>query len=703
MARLAITEVIDGLAKGMPIDSAILHAKSAMLKWLNETPEGALYSKRVDWWKDMKEEWVENVLVMVSEYTGQFNPALMEGALSGKITREMLDRVDIASRPQTIHHEIIAQTTGVSGITKFLNDTFAEAFDLLGRLPTDTLSRQPLFRHVYANEMKARYDNMVAQGVEVTERMYQRMSHTSRQVALNDVKTYLYDLAETSRFGNLMRWFMPFYPAWQEVISVWSKLAVADPSIIGRALLLWKAPNRAGLVTTDEDGNEFITLRMSDALADRLKLPESGWARYIATGGVRFGKTSFNLVLNNPLPGSGPVIQIPVNEAVKNKPELEEALKWVLPYGVNTNSLRVAMSPIVGRIDSFLSSHDSDRQYISAFGNAITWLDFQYRAGYRTDPPTYAEARDIADKIFLLRVIGNIGMPAQPIFDSPLKPYYDVWTELNQQYEPDQAEEIFLNQYGPEFFAVTMGRTVSATGIPPTVEAQIARRPVESLIEKYPEYGRLIIGEDSSVGEFSSAAYAWQLTHPIGDSLDPEMERQFRPFLLDPDTGRLEQVDVSLGWIEYIKFLDLLEVERKRRNLPSLRVKEAEDLAELKTRFTENLANTYPAWWRAFNERNELKWQQRIDAFRDLSQNYYTQERSDWDGIRDYLTGRDMILSELNRRKQMGGSASITAQSNSDVRLLWEAMIADILADNIDFVPVYYRYLEGDPLEMRNA
>lgn len=701
LGRYILTDMVDGLGRGMTLEQAVLRAKDRAVRWLDESIDGKEYAKRMSQWKD-HEDWVENVLVMIHDYTGQFNVGLMEGTLAGKVSREMLDRVDVALRPATVHHEIIAQTLGSSGIIKFMQDTFAEAFDLLGRLPTDTLSRQPLFRHIYANEMKSRYDMMVAQGVEVTERMYQRMSHTSRQIALREVKTYLYDLAETSRFGNLMRWFMPFYPAWQEVIGVWSKLVVADPSIMGRALLLWNAPNKAGLITTDDDGNQFITLRMSEALADKIGLPESGWARYVATGGIRFGKTSFNLVLNSPLPGSGPVIQVPVNEAVKQKPELEESLRWILPFGVNPNSLNVAMSPIVNRIQSQLTGHSSDRQYISAFGNAISWLDFQYRAGHRTDPPTYLEAKNIADKIFLMRVIGNISFPAQPIFDSPLKPYFDVWSDLQASYGADMAEEMFLNEYGPEFFAVTLGRTVSQTGIPPTVEAQVARRPLEHLIQEYPEYGRLIIGEDASVGEFSSAAYAWQLTHNISEpgQINSEMEREYRNFLLDPDTGRLEAVDVSLGWIAYLKFLDLLEVERKNRGLPSLKVKEAEDLAELKRRYTEDLAAQYPAWERSMNQRNDLKWRDRIRAFRSLSRSDLLQERPDWDGIRDYLNARDIILSELNRRKQIGGSGTLSATSNSDIAELWEALVTEILDDNIYFVPVYYRYLEGDSLEI---
>ena len=677
-------------------------AKSAARKWLN-TSEGVEYQSRLPWRSNKIDKWLDDVDEMTRSYTSDYDPGLTRAALDGKVTRSVLESVDEARRPPSVHAEIVEQTLGRSVVMHSVKEFTSTAFDTLGRLPTDTLSRQPFFRQRYADEMTRLSRMVTKQGGELTEDVIQRMNQQARAFALHEVKKWLYDLSETSRFGQMMRWFVPFYPAWQEVLEVWSGLIIRDPSIIGRGMLIWNAPNKLGIVEEDEDGNQFISLRLSEKVTEGMGL--EGWAKYISEGGVRFGKNSFNMVTNNPFPSAGPVIQMPVNEVVKNRPDLEEALKFILPYGVKANSLEVMLSPIVKRAGALINSPEGDASYQRDFTQALIWLDWRFRTGESSVPPSYDEAHDIAKKVFALRLFANLTSPAQPIFDSPLKPYMDIYRQMIEEYGPEEADEMFLGQYGAEFFAVTMSRTVSKTGIPPTVEGQAARQRYDSLISRYPDYGRFIIGEDAAIGEFSTAAFAWQLSNsPTADpKFHGESDRDYRNFDLDPDTGMITEVDRRLGWQEYIQAMDLIDLERRGRGLTSLRVKEAEDLNALKQTLTNKIAEEYPEWWRDFNARDDLKWPDRIKAMRDISTAVLrTEDRPDMEGVQDYLEARSLILEELNHRKQMGNSGSLDAKSNIDLMGLWEVLVARILEENIHFLPIYYRYLEGDTVELNS-
>jgi len=246
--------------------------------------------------------------------------------------------------------------------------------------------------------------------------------------------------------------------------------------------------------------------------------------------------------------------------------------------------------------------------------------------------------------------------------------------------------------------AVTLSRTVSATGIPASQESFDARAAYEDLITAHPEYGRLIVG-DEAVGEFSSAAFAWQLNNPVDpNSPKGDKEREYRRLDIDPRTGGIEEVDARLGWREYVNMMDLIEIERKSRNLPNLNVKDAEDLANFKRAVIEGISEKYPVWWEDFNTRDGLKWNKRISAMKDIANSPLMEDRPDIQGLKEYLDMRAVIIRELNNRKQIGGSSTLSASANTDLSNFWDTVISSILEENVAFAPLYFRYLEGEPL-----
>jgi hypothetical protein len=702
MAERFLEMLEDSMAAGggRPLDKDLITSGREVLEEFIETAEGKEILGVMPWRAVDTQKWADDLTETLIYYTGDLNPNVLKKVVTGGLKEADLEDVDEAIRPATVHAEVVEQTLGKSVVTQFLNDFVAGSFDLMGRLPTDTLSRQPFFKQLWADEMVRLERHANKMGIDIDEQWIKRSGAQAKEFAIHEVREYLYDLAEVSRVGEMVRWIMPFFPAWQEVIKVWGKLSIRDPSIPARGYLLWKAPNRAGIVVKDEEGEEYIQVRLAEKMATDLGL--TGWTKYVATGGVQFGKSSFNLALANPLPGVGPLIQMPINEVSKRKPELESSLKFLLPYGVKADSTEIITSPLVRQLGGELSGVSGTRSYQRDFYNALTWMDVQYRQGLSPVPPTIEEAHQIAAKINTIRGVARTVAPSQPIFNSPLEPYIDIYRDMIETLGPQDADEAFLNEYGEEFMAVTLSRTVSETGLPPTVEAEVARDQFESLVTKYPEFGSLIVG-DEAVGEFSSAAFASQLTRPMDpNNPNSEMERNYRFLDLDPATGQIEEVDRRLGWQKYVQALDQIDLERRRRGLPNLRVTAAQDLAAIKSAITQQLATQYPAWWRDFNQRDELKWQTRIDGFREIANNPLMVDRPDMMGIREYLAAREVILQELNRRKMQGGASTLDALSNQDLAMMWDSIVTKILENNIAFAPVYYRYLEADPVTLRS-
>ncbi len=152
---------------------------------------------------------------------------------------------------------------------------------------------------------------------------------------------------------------------------------------------------------------------------------------------------------------------------------------------------------------------------------------------------------------------------------------------------------------------------------------------------------------------------------------------------------------------KYIQFMDMIDLERKRLGLPNLRVKEAQQLAETRRILIERVATKYPSWWDDYNTRDDLKWDRRITTFREITKVPTLNERADIMGLEAYLERRNLILQELNRRKLAGGASTLSAVANQDLQEVWETLVFQILNDNIAFQPLYYRYLEGDTLQLR--
>lgn len=664
--------------------------------------------------------WVTEINDQIDHYTAS-NPILREKLANGKLTHDDLKATlgDDPSIYPPAHAEILSQVTGDSYLHQQLVKFVDGAYRRLGSTPTDILSRNRFMDHMYTAEVKRLID--VEGDTKLTQVDLDRISDSAREYALGETRALLYDLAESSQLARMLKFLAPFYSAWQEVLTRWTGLAIENPAFVARMRQIWQAPEKAGILT-DEDGRE-IEWNVEYAEGERggeryINLPASwveGMVEHIpgirsaldSKGNIRLNRKGLNMIMSG-APGAGPIVQIPVNEILKSRPDLESSVKFISPFGAQYGLLDQVL-PSYAKLS--INQAEEDRSYTSTVLRIWTDKVVEYNLKMKDNPnytgpaPSYEDAVSEARAFYSLRKIAAYISPIALGFTSPYQLQIDAYRQAQKRYYEDPSQlaladehgiartpdEWFLDEYGPEFFALTQSVTRTINGIPPTLEAWRASKPLKDLIAANPEYGGLIVGLDGG-GEFNSGVFNQQLN----SALSPYSDKSQR------ETIPLEEAFIDpqrrLGWIEYRRFMDGIEAARIAEGLPNLQVKRAKDLAEMKQIFTQDLMRRNPAWADDFNQTDKGKWDKRIEIFAQLADNPQLAPREEFQVLKEYLDARTFLNLELNERSTKGGAKTLTASSNQDLKELWDIMTGSLIEKSLPFSALYYRYLENDPL-----
>lgn len=492
----------------------------------------------------------------------------------------------------------------------------------------------------------------------------------------------------------------------------WARQSYKNPGFTARARYVFSAPERAGLVS-DENGNIIdpsggaenpLTGQRVKAGTERIitlpfKIPG------LPTGGdVSFNKKSLNLVLTGS-PGVGPAVQIPVNEILKERPELLDSFEWALPFGTTQELSNLVFPASLKRFNQ-RTSGEEDRIYRNQMIRMMYDRTVDYRLGKRDKPPTYAEIKRDTNTLFNIRVVASYTLPFAPIFDSEYKPYIDTYRQMQERVRGDKdsvggrsmliadehgnpraVDEWFYDEFGSEFFPLVQSLSSSRDGIPPTLGGYRARTKYKDLIEKYPELGGMIVGSEAA-GEFNRSVYDRQLATPLrpGSGTKQRETPSFEEAATKPG--------VAEGWLKYQRAMDLIDAARAQRGLPSLQVKAAQDLALMKRFVTENIAEEHPEWFDQFNKVDRRSFTRRLEGLREVADDKRLAKRQEIRVLGDYLTARDLVVSTLKKRE----AKSLTAASNQDLAMVWESVRMSFVDRNLAFADLFYRFLERDPM-----
>lgn len=673
--------------------------------WL-QSAAGRSYARRNRIRRADPRQWAADVEDQVRRYTMD-DDTIKQAALASKAKIGELRRItkDPAEMPG-VHGEILEQSKKKGAIGKY-NDFVNSAYEALGEKPSGFLSRNPYFDHVYRDEMKRMIG--LHDGPRLTQEQLDKMAHSARQYSLAETKKLLYDLGERSDLEGTLRFISPFYGAWQEVLSRWSGLAVENPRFLGQLRQIWNSPERAGIVT-DENGSQVyedgsavdVDGNATKAGKDRyvnLPIPKALQHQWPVIGGApgkvgaSFNKRSLNLLLQGG-PGLGPLAQVPLNEIVKDNPDLEKSFKWALPFGTTQEVADLLMPVGLKRAHQAAQGEDN-----RTFANQMMRIYYDeltdYNLGKRPTAPTYEEAKSKATALSHLRTVSAYVMPFQAQYKSPYQPYIDSLRLARERQakdpnalgvhpdgSPKTADEWFYETYGPEFFALSQSMSKSYDGVPPTLNGQVARGKYKDLIEKYPDLGSLIIGSEGA-GEFMGSAYDAQFARKVGPGSSHNQRET--PTFEDSTAG----YQARAGWMEYSKFMDLLDAERVQRGLPNFNVKAASDLRNIKQQYVAKLGEKYPGWDQAFHSTDTNAAAKRLEGMRAIAADPKLAGRDDVQGLRDYLVARDAMVKQLDARRT-------TLEAAPDLQQTWDTMRSSLVEGNLAFQSLYYRYLEND-------
>lgn len=645
---------------------------------------------------------VADYVAGVSNMVRRYIPETADNALIERIAKngvvtpsEMRSWYPDPNVNPSIHGRIISENLS-NNIGQTINNGINKAFQALGTLPEDTWARYPLYISIYRKELTERFALMEnLKGAGLTSAEQELAMKAAHDFALREVNKTLFTVIRRSNVGGstAVRLMSPFFSAQENAIKAWARIIGNNPVIINRAQLLWTAPNRAGLVT-DQEGNEIPPENLGNTGVIWIEVPKSlqkltGFSSLTEMG---IPKRSLDVVLGGgfevPI---GPYVGIPASEIVKRKPELEQSLKWALPFGPERNAVQALLPAWVKRQITRAQGQNSP-EYARAY--QLIWTTEQHKA--RANGQPYLSASEIQKKVdayYNMRTVANLVLPFAPRFDTPYRMYMDKWREYQRTFGKE-ADEQFLEKFGEEFFDFAMSLSQNVGGVQASVDAvksiKANKDLVADLYSTEPSLIGLVVNNPTGY-DFSQAAYEWEYATPVA----PGTKQTFR--------GTADPVEVAqrnqarLGWIQYRQFMSTeIEPVLMARGLSSLRDRRARDLRGLRDEMITKLANENVAWYDDYLDTDGSKTNRVIRGLtRILNDESFMQINADnptWKSVGAYLVLRNQVAKELEKRK----TKTLGAKANIELAKAFDAAIGRLKQDDIGFSDLYDRFLSQD-------
>lgn len=259
-------------------------------------------------------------------------------------------------------------------------------------------------------------------------------------------KTF-YDLHNRSQFADLYRHIFPFFDAWKDMLTTWSKIAVNNPRMIRRFQTVIE-----GARGSDNDPSSgFFTIDPQTG-EEMFNFPGTEFVTKATLGvpvPMRGSVAGLNMFSSTPLyPGVGPIVQIPMSRLIPDKPDTDWIRKMISPYGETTvgNTLT---PPWFDKIFTALF-HDeySDRKFANAQKDAARYL--MSTGDYHPNNPESMRAledksRALAKSVYFFRGLFQWLSPSPP---SPDWRAYDESGRLLSQYKMSQEFHEMIDEYG---------------------------------------------------------------------------------------------------------------------------------------------------------------------------------------------------------------------------------------------------------------
>jgi hypothetical protein len=327
---------------------------------------------------DDMDGWLSRVQAHVDHYlpTPEQKSTILERDVTGADIERWFGGVESQGNRMRVHGESFSPTVK-SPVAEWYEGKRNAWYQFAAEAPETVMAKAPLYAHAFKRNMVDLVERHGGEDAIDAETMT-NIRRSSDRLARREVGKILYDTSHSSNLSRSMRYVSPFFGAWEDMVKKWGGLFYDKPWTAVRFEQAWNAPNNAGIVVdengnrVDAEGNAFDprTGRKLDPVKDKfligkrqlVTLPAGILKGITGADKLRMDKNSFNIVFQGDpwwLPGAGPIVQVPVNEMVKNYfPEAatNPIIAAVLPMGVSDNPV----------LDQFLPSGFARRTTPSA-------------------------------------------------------------------------------------------------------------------------------------------------------------------------------------------------------------------------------------------------------------------------------------------------------------------------------------------------
>jgi hypothetical protein len=432
--------------------------------------------------------WVSRVQAHVDHYlpTAEQRSTVLERDVSGADVEGWFGGdAGVASRMR-VHGESYSPTEK-SPWTEWYEQKRNAWYQFAAEAPETVMAKAPLYSYAFKRNM---VDIVARHGGEdaIDAETMTNIRKSADRLARREVGKILYDTSHSSNLSRSMRYVSPFFGAWEDMVKKWGGLFYDKPWTAVRFEQAWNAPNNAGIVVdengnrVDAQGNRFDpqTGRKLDPKKDKflignrelVTLPAGILKGITGADKLRIDKNSFNIVFQGDpwwLPGAGPIVQVPVNEVVKNEfPEAASnpVIAAVLPMGVSDSPVQ----------DQFLPGWI--RQAHNAFGNTQDHANIQamllaqetarFQNGER-GPIKAGEIATMTRNWFILRAVTANASPVSMAPTPKAQFYIDQAHIYRQQYGQDWQEKFYKDF--PQWYDLSLSLSNNETGIVATLNA----------------------------------------------------------------------------------------------------------------------------------------------------------------------------------------------------------------------------------------
>ena len=701
----------------------IIKGESAddIARWLKASPEGRDLRRRLAINSEDSIEYVNKV----NGFLDQYLP--VSSNLRNKISDITANDLRATFKDPTtlpiIHGHVLADNLFDPSNLK-PKSIINSLFKLLATMPEDAFARNPVYVHLYRQEAKRRLEVMSGLKNEIVSVADQEaIMMQAHKSALREMKGILFNIERKTNLATAMKYINPFFSAQENAYKTWTKLAIADPSIINKGYLVWQSPNRLGLVT-DEEGNQVPVGQTSGNDTIWLDLPKGitkipgleslttlgipkGSLDIIFQGGLDILYNTGNPNLFSDIFPVGPYVGVTVGELTKNQPGVRESLKGMFPYGLPKDAISAFLPPWLQR-ELTRKDQLNDPQFARTY--QLIWKTEQQNAKRDGKPPVSpAKIMDMTKDYWRMRTYANLIMPFSPRFETPYKYYLDKSREYKRIYGVD-ADAKFLNDY-PEYFDFSASLSKNPTSVQSSVQAAGNIKKYDTLISQLSKIDPKLIGlvvNDPAGYDFSQASYNFLYNRKISpDSPDTFLSSQ------SPAESQKKN-DAEKGWIQYNVMSDDIDEALRKRGLSSVQETGAEDLKYIKEQVVRKLAiqtdadgtplfdkNTgqyvQTAWYDDYLDSDGSKTNKVIVGLGAILNDpeFVKNNRNNttWKSVSTYLSLRKDISSQLIARDVK----SIDAKANKDLRYVYDAVVNKLKSDDkLGFSYLYDRFLSQD-------